>query len=317
MNKIKTKIISIIIVLSLSVSISSASIVNASSSVFSWNDFSVKVYCGFTNIFGINNKCINNTKTSSTVPRALAEQIKTLQTQINDNKNISKNKNSSISKNTLAINNFSGQKIVYVEVPETNEEQNSYNNTSNFSNPILNSQNISNVTFSAATNNVSNYVPVTGPQGISGKDGTYISIITQGPTSTTYFIFDPNTNSTSTMIIANSDTLFANNLNTTNATVTNLITTNSTSSSIFSNVLNAVTSVFTNLFATNATVTNLSTTNSSSSNLFSNNANVINLNVTNASETNVTTANLNVVNATATNLITTNSTSSSIFSNVL
>ncbi|MDD3940806.1 MAG: hypothetical protein PHQ01_04525, partial [Candidatus Pacebacteria bacterium] len=152
-----------------------------------------------------------------------------------------------------------------------------------------------------ATSSLPLYIPVgggTGPQGpagVDGKDGSYITDITSNSTSTTYFIYNPSLNSTSSIIvpssyivstsststiIANDYNFFASSSNSnlitfqngdditysftdtpifSSSTITDLNTTNATTSNFFSNIIRSTQGFFTDLFTKNLTASTTKT----------------------------------------------------------
>ncbi|HQB56974.1 MAG TPA: hypothetical protein PLG76_00725, partial [Candidatus Paceibacterota bacterium] len=152
-----------------------------------------------------------------------------------------------------------------------------------------------------ATSSLPLYIPIgggTGPQGpagVDGKDGSYITDITSNSTSTTYFIYNPSANSTSSIIvpssyivstsststiIVNDYNFFASSSNSnlitfqngdditysftdtpifSSSTITNLNTINATSSNFFANIIRGTQGFFTDLFTKNLTASSTKT----------------------------------------------------------
>jgi lysophospholipase L1-like esterase len=167
-----------------------------------WDLFSINIYCKVNSLFNINNPKCDYTN--------IPKQISDIQIQID---NLPKENNTKI-----VYTATSGVQYIYMRGPkgdtglqgpkgDTVYIGGNSATTTSWAN-IWNSTNSGEIRYqyvpvaSGGGNGINGTNGTNGTNGKNGKDGNYITLITQNSTSTTYYIYDPNTNSTSTIVVA-------------------------------------------------------------------------------------------------------------------
>lgn len=158
-----------------------------------WDIFSVKVFCKTNELFNVKNPRCDYPN----APKAVAD----IQTKIDDlpKDNVTR---------TIVYTGSSGTQYIYVRGPQGEVGPQGPKGDTVYIN-----NNVATTSWGTVWNNTNNteiryqYVPVSGGSGtngvngVDGEDGNYITLITQDSTSTTYYLFDPNRSSTSTIVI--------------------------------------------------------------------------------------------------------------------
>ena len=193
---------------------------NASKSSF-WNDFSKNVYSGVNGLFFKSHNLYNSNISSNQDNLKISKEINSLQSQLDIiNKD---NKNPSI----IYVQGLPGPQgpkgdTVYIGNSSTTNWSSIWSPGSQYQ-----------------------YVPVqgpAGPAGANGLNGSYITLITQGSTTTTYYIYNPNTVSTSTITLPYnnfSSSSISNNLYSNNNLLSSVVNGNVSTTTLINSIISS------------------------------------------------------------------------------